>query len=190
MPMRNIERPSSPLAAPKPLSSITAGLQAQRSARPERITLPPPQGRYHPLNYQPPSSNARHTNGMAYNSANRSPYAPRHHRQGSDARRELQEQQLAVVKNIARGFDTPGDPSGSNRSTPKAPHILPRGSPGPTTPLELEMEFDYVTHRVSTLPLTEGQSREAVDEMIRRENARSNGFHTGSSSPALSPAAT
>jgi hypothetical protein len=48
----------------------------------------------------------------------------------------------------------------------------------PVKPRELEEHLDYVTHHQRSIPLTEGQSRDAVDMMIRQETARSTGFHS------------
>lgn len=182
--------PTSPLSPPKPVSALSAGLQAQNTNRRGKDLHLQPFPRYHPANYQPPTP-PKSTNLTPRSPAvNRSPYTPQHHqRQASDVRHKLKQCQHEIIK-TARAGPLPVTPGGSD--TPKAPQLQPRESPGlPATPMMLDKQMDYMTAGLRDTYLTEGSpvsSREMVDRIIRQENERRIGLHSGSSSPAVSPA--
>ena len=177
---------SSPLS-PSPTSppSLTsAGLRPPTSnPRGKDMRLPPmPIPQYHPSNYENSTASSR----MRGPAVNRSPVAPHHHRHQSNARLKLKQYQRDLITSATRSANIPIMPGGIN--TPKGPHLQPRGSPGPTTPLTLDEQVDYMAAGLSGTMLGEGSSREMVDRMIGDENDRRAGVHSGPSSPAVSPA--
>jgi len=193
MPSTNYN-PTSPLPPSKPVSALSAGLQAQNTSRRGKELHLQPFPRYHPAHYQPPTP-PKSTNLTPRSLAvNRSPYASQQHhhhqRQASDVRQKLKQYQHEIIK-TARAGPLPVTPGGID--TPKAPHLQPRESPGlPTTPMMLDKQVDYMTAGLRDAQLSDGSSissREMVDRIIRQENERRLGLHSNSSSPAVSPAA-
>ena len=186
--------PTSPLSPSKPVSALSAGLQAQKASRHGKDLHLQPFPRYHPAHYQPPTP-PQSTNLTPRSPAvNRSPYASQaqhhHQRQASDMRQKLKQYQHEIIK-TARAGPLPVTPGGSD--TPKAPHLQPRESPGlPATPMMLDKQMDYMTAGLRDTQLSDGSSissREMVDRIIRQESERRLGLHSNSSSPAASPAA-
>jgi len=183
--------PTSPLSPPKPLSALSAGLQAQGGSRRGKELHLQPFPRYHPANYQPPTPPNSTNLTPRSPAANRSPYTPQYHqRQVTDVRQKLKQYQHEIIK-TARAGPLPIIPGGSD--TPKAPQLQPRESPGsPATPMMLDKQLDYMTAGLRDTQLSDGSpvsSREMVDRIIRQENERRIGLHSNSSSPAVSPAA-
>ncbi|MCJ1251083.1 hypothetical protein MMC30_008314 [Trapelia coarctata] len=183
--------PTSPLSPPKPHSALSAGLQAQSGTRRGKDLHLQPLPRYHPAHYQPPTP-PKSTNITPRSPVvNRTPYTPQYHqRQATDVRQKLKQYQHEIIK-TARVGPLPITPGGSD--TPKAPQLQPRESPGsPATPMMLDKQLDYMTAGLRDTQLSDGSpvsSREVVDKIIRQENERRMGFHSNSSSPAVSPAA-
>ena len=175
--------PLSPIPTPPP-SSLSAGLRPLTSSpRGKDMRLPPlPIPRFHPSNYENPTASST----LRSPAVNRSPVAPHHHRHQSDARLMLKQHQRDLITSATRPTNSPIMPGGSK--TPRGPHLQPRGSPGPATPLALDEQVDYMTAGLNGTALGEGSSRELVDRMIGYESDRRAGLHSGPSSPAVSPA--
>ena len=186
MPSNHTYTPSSPLS-PTVVPAGTVLPLGARARRGNDLHLPPmPLPRFHPANYQSPSSSTTITQPRNV-IPSRTPRSPQlHQRQASDAQQKLKQYQRELVINATRTSAL--TPALGRGETPKAPHLIPRGSPGPATPLMLEEQGDYMIAGASGSLLGEGSPRDMVDQMIRDENARRDGIHSGQSSPAVSPA--
>ncbi|MCJ1286439.1 hypothetical protein MMC26_005784 [Xylographa opegraphella] len=195
MPSERMYTPSSPLSPTMASSSSVlapAGPRTPASGRRGKdLQLPPlPLPRFHPLNYAIPEAEQKNTI-LRTATINRPPRSPQlHHRQLSNAQQKLKSYQRELLTNASRASLAASMASSGpdGKETPKAPSLLPRGSPGPATPLMLEDGGDYMTGGGHGLMLGEGSPREHVDKLIRYENERRMGFHSGTSSPAVSPA--
>jgi len=98
----------------------------------------------------------------------------------SEAQLKLFEYQREMMK-IAGATGTA--PKGA---VPSAPALAPAGSPGPTTPLMLDDQMDYLTAGASRLATSIiANPMEMVQRMIR-ENTE----HSGPCSPPISPRST
>jgi hypothetical protein len=139
----------------------------------------PPLPRFHPAVYQSPNSSAVSSPTGARGHTGRS--ASQSQIQRSGPQQQLYQYQRDLIASVTRTATmTPPAP----REAPKAPNLLPCGSPGPATPLALEDSSDYLTKG----RLGEGKSRELVDQIIREERDRRTGMGSPHSSPAVSPA--
>ncbi|MCJ1381862.1 hypothetical protein MMC17_004974 [Xylographa soralifera] len=194
MPSERIYTPSSPLS---PTMASTSSVLAPAGPRTPAIgrrgkdlQLPPlPLPRFHPMNY--PTTGPGPNIKVRAPALNQSPRSPQlHHRQFSNAQQKLKSYQRELLTNATRASLAASMvslvPNGDE--TPKAPHLLPHESPGPATPMMLEDQGDYMTAGGHGLSLGEGSPREQVDKLIRYENERRMGLHSGASSPAVSPA--
>ena len=175
-----------PSTLPSPKQQNVQHIPGQKLKLP---TLP----RFHPANYQSPSSSSQTTpTKLRMTPLSRRPRSPMaHNRQTSDAQQRLYQYQREVIKNASR-VATLNAPQTIDK--PPTPQILPCGSPGtgPATPLMLEDSEDYMTGglRRSSSAFQEDVGRDAVDRMIHNEHQRgsSMGMHSPRSSPAVSPA--
>ncbi|MCJ1391892.1 hypothetical protein MMC18_004759 [Xylographa bjoerkii] len=194
MPSERIYTPSSPLS---PTMASTTSVLAPAGPRTpaigrrgKNLQLPPlPLPRFHPLNY--PTTGTGPNINVRAPILNQSPRSPQlHHRQFSNAQQKLKSYQRELVTNATRApLTTSMVAAVPNRNdTPKAPPLKPHESPGPATPMMLEDQGDYMTAGGHGLLLGEGSPRELVDQLIRSENERRMGLHSGASSPAVSPA--
>lgn len=175
-------RPSSPLS-PKmaaPLPSINSSQKARAPAQSLNLAGLP---KYHPANFPSRDSSP----------APPSPLSPRsitsksRSGHGSDAKNRLLQYQRDLINNTAKTSLLSSDVS----SKPRPPRLNPLGSPGgPMTPFMLEGAGDYLIAGSSSLPagLKEGDGREFVERLVRRENERRNypEARSRSVSPALS----
>lgn len=158
-------------------------------------------GKYHPANYKAPAKPApTSVHSLPPTNLSLPPSIPErkkkragHERHDSDVKRKLQEYQLGQMKQaqiLAQAYG--GSGSGSK---PISPRLLPLGSPGPITPLELEDSADtgYVvagaragTNSLITGGLDRERDRELVGRMIQAEDDRRLlGGKEGSRSPVL-----
>ena len=174
-------RPSSPLSSktPVPLPSIH-GTQKPRLP-PQSLNLAG-LPKYHPANFPPRGSSPAPPSPLSPRPFNSQPRPGR----GSDAKQQLVQYQRDMVNDAAK---TSRSLASSNVNT--KPRLNPRGSPGgPMTPLVLEPASDYLAAGSSSLPagFQEGDGREFVERLVRRENERRTHpeARSGSVSPALS----
>lgn len=187
------KRPSSPLSplAPTPLAAISPSVQqsSSRQKSHQSTTKPTPNlrlnplPRFHPANYETPSSP-----NMIKQKPHSSPAKP-HHRQFSDAQHKLQQYQRDVIAaSAARAALLPMSPS--TTAKPNAPRLDPMGSPGPVTPLMLEPADDYLGAGSLGSPGSRPvRGRELVQRLVDRENGRRRYSRRSESlSPAVSPA--
>ncbi|KAF2729384.1 hypothetical protein EJ04DRAFT_74497 [Polyplosphaeria fusca] len=124
--------------------------------------------RFHPANFTSAASSAAQTPRTGPNSP-QPPLSPRaYQKQYSEAQRQmymLQREMIAGAQRQGR----------SQTDKPTSPRLIPLGSPGPVTPLELEGE-DYLT------AVNNGETASTVDQLIREEARR-----RGETSPGHSP---
>lgn len=122
-------------------------------------------GKYHPANYK--NKNPPQTTPAS---------AAQHARQPSDIKKKLQQYQREMAQQAmmaSRFANTSG-------TKPISPRLLPLGSPGPVTPMELEESAGYLVAGGGGAHLTDSQS-EMVGRMIRAEEERRR--REGTSSP-------
>ncbi|MCJ1317015.1 hypothetical protein MMC15_002336 [Xylographa vitiligo] len=194
MPSERIYTPSSPLSPTMASTSSVLAPAGPRTPavgrRGKDLQLPPlPLPRFHPLNYAVPGAGPN--SKVRPPVLNQSPRSPQlHHRQFSNAQQKLKGYQRELLASASRASLAASMASvGPNgKETPKAPPLLPHGSPGPATPMMLEDEADYMTAGGHGLLLGDGSPRDHVDKLIHYENERRMGLHSGVSSPAVSPA--
>ena len=174
-------RPSSPLSSqmPVPLPSIHSTQKPRLPPQSLNLAGLP---KYHPANFPPRGSSP----------APPSPLSPRPFNsqirpsRGSDAKQKLVQYQRDIVNDAAKSSRSLAS---SNLNT--KPRLNPRASPGgPITPLVLEPASDYLAAGSGSLPagFQEGDGREFVERLVRRENERGNHpeARSGSVSPAIS----
>lgn len=123
----------------------------------EALTMSMPLGKYHPSNYK---------NKVEVAAAPTNSSQPLHARQESDIRKKLQQYQRDMVEQAAI--------MGRLQFTgakPENPRLVPLGSPGPVTPMELEESDGYLVAGMGGTP-GEGSQQEMVGRMIRAEQER------------------
>ena len=104
------------------------------------------------------------------------PASPRtHQRVISDAQKHLLFYQREMISVAARA-SSPAQLEG-----PQSPRLVPLGSPGPVTPLELEADEGYLVAGARNGGDAAVQSEELVEKLIREEAARR---PSGNHSPA------
>lgn len=170
-------RPSSPLS-PKPfdLQYTTMASSARRphssrslsSARSAALKLPS-LPRFHPANFPSSQASSYTTTPASGINSPQPPMSPRsQQRQYSDAQKQLYVYQREML--AAAGGKTYGK-SASTR--PDSPRLIPAGSPGPVTPLELEngAAGGYLMAGASPTA-SEAAQRDFVEKLIREEAAR------------------
>jgi len=128
-------------------------------------TLP----RFHPANFPSQHSSSVNTPDAGGAGSPQPPPSPRtQQKQYSDAQRQLYLYQRELLANASRGSRTAPGPK------PTSPRLIPLGSPGPVTPLELEGHDGYLMAGVST-----DDAAAHVDKLIRDEAQ-----HRGDISPS------
>ncbi|EME87667.1 uncharacterized protein MYCFIDRAFT_209576 [Pseudocercospora fijiensis CIRAD86] len=168
-------RPTSPLSpgiAYKTSShSDTLQLPPQRptmhqrqnsSQRPAVLKLPS----FHPANY--PSSKNSTPDGNSHASSPHAPISPRTHQSMySDAQKQLYFNQREMLSATLKA-PSPGKPD--------SPRLVPLGSPGPVTPLELERGEGYIIAGArSNRASNDTPNEELVEKLIRAEVQRQHG---------------
>jgi hypothetical protein len=139
----------------------TVNASTPRYANVEDDNLSMPLGKYHPSKYKNPSA----------------PSA-QHARQTSDIKRKVQQYQREMAQQAIMASRLNSTSSGTK---PISPRLLPLGSPGPVTPMELEESAGYLIAGAGS-QITEQQS-ELVGRMIRAEEERRR--REGQSSPTI-----
>lgn len=174
-------RPSSPLS-PKlsvPLPSMDGNQKSRAPTQSLNLAGLP---KYHPANF--PSRDSGPASPLTSSSRSK----PRSGR-GSDAKQQLLQYQRDLINNTAKTSRSLLSSSASSKPSP--PRLNPLRSPSePMTPLMLEGASDYLVAGSSSLPVgfKEGDGREFVERLVRRENERRTypEVRSGSVSPALS----
>jgi len=120
--------------------------------------------RFHPANFPSKHSSAANTPVTGPNSP-QSPVSPRtQQKQYSEAQKQLYLYQRELVTSASRsGRGAPGP-------KPTSPRLIPIGSPGPVTPLELEGKDGYLMAGASASEST--SQSDLVDKLIREEAKR------------------
>lgn len=105
---------------------------------------------------------------------------PAYERRTSDVKRKLQQYQRDMISEARLA----GLPSNQEAGTakPSSPRLLPCGSPGPITPLELEESSGYMVAGMGEAD--RDRQREIVERMIEQERSMTGGG-SGSGSPVL-----
>lgn len=131
--------------------------------------------RFHPANFASQHSSAAQTPGSGVTSP-QPPTSPRsNQRQFSDAQRQLYLYQRELVAQASRGVRGAAPSGGATSGAePHGPRLIPAGSPGPVTPLELEGQADYLAAgvRAQTPGLDEAAQADLVNRLIQEETAR------------------
>ena len=148
----------------------TNGNQSSAAAAQRRANAPsmrlPALPRFHPANF--PSSHGGSAKATPEFDADASARtSPRSHQRGSN---DSHKQRLAYYQHeLLAGTSL-------RTSSPAGPHLMPTGSPGPVTPLELEADGGYLvagargsSHDASGRPVAAG---ELVDRLIRQESGQ------------------
>lgn len=155
-----------PLRPPSPrtMASRSAINQRRGNSNPLKLpTLP----RYHPSNYTSAHSSLHSTPDSGYASP-QGPTSPKsHQRVISDAQKHLLAYQREMVSAAARS-STP-----TQSEKPDSPRLVPLGSPGPVTPLQLEEEgrgYFSVAAQNSASNLV--QSEALMERLMREETSR------------------
>lgn len=172
-------RPSSPLvpSMPIPIPRNDHQQKVRRPAHNLNLTGLP---KFHPANF----SHAESNTPLSPRSARLHPLQSRT-RHASEVQQQLHQYQRDVVNYATR--------QSAQNPKPTSPRLAPLGSPGgPMTPLMLEAQGDYLLARSEVPPsgFKEGDGRELVERLVRRENERRAHpeARSGSLSPAVSPA--
>ncbi|MCJ1450542.1 hypothetical protein MMC28_000875 [Mycoblastus sanguinarius] len=172
--------PTSPLSPSTPFQVSSFG-SCPTTGRPTQNLNLAGLPKFHPANFPSNDSSAANT-----------PRASRpqsKHRHGSNAQQKLHQYQREIVTNAAKTSRS----LLSSGMKPTPPRLAPIGSPGePMTPFMLEGQGDYLLAGSSGLPsgYKEGDSRDYVERLVRKENERRGhpGMRSESLSPAVSPA--
>jgi hypothetical protein len=164
------------LQPPSPRSMHRSAGNSQRRANTNSLKLPS-LPRFHPANFPSTHSSAQNTPDSPGMGSPHPPLSPRtHQRAVSDAQKHLMMYQREAVS-AARGA------SPAPHENPTSPRLVPLGSPGPVTPLELEGEEGYLVAGARTSASKDGlASEELVERLIKEEAARQR--RTASNSPS------
>lgn len=180
-PDSSLYRPSSPLSPKRsgPLPSINSSQKARAPTQSLNLAGLP---KYHPANFPSRvSSPASHLSSRSMTSQPRSG-------RDSDAKQQLLQYQRDLINNTVK--TSRSIPLSCVNSKPSPPRLNPLRSPGgPMTPFMLEGAGDYLVAGSSSLAGSkEGNGRDFVERLVRRENERRNypEARSGSVSPALS----
>ena len=177
--------PSSPLSPKASVPSPTNSSQKAKTAAQSLKLAGLP--KYHPANFISSDSSAPPPSPLGPRSAASQSRSGR----GSHAKQELLQYQRDLINSTAKTSYSLHSSSVNSKPTP--PRLNPLGSPGgPMTPFMLEGAGDYLVSGSSSLAagLREGDEREFVERLVRRENERWTHpeVRPGSLSPAVSPA--
>ena len=179
----NAMRPTTtPRSPPSPTMHHIS--DASRKSVASELRLP----KFHPLHYESQSQNSSQLNSPSSSrpSSSRSPLSPSlQTRKGGLTPKNAQQMQQYHRDVLARTVSTLAGPSSqpTTSETPRAPHLIPHGSPGPATPLMLPEPQDYIAARA----IGEGSPRAVADRHIREDQERRSGMKVEGSSPAVSP---
>ncbi|KAF2122774.1 hypothetical protein BDV96DRAFT_639342 [Lophiotrema nucula] len=117
--------------------------------------------RFHPANFPSSQNSSAAVTPRTGPNSPQPPLSPRaYHQQYSEAQRQMFALQRELMSGQPRQARAPG-------AKPTSPRLIPMGSPGPVTPLELETAEGYLTAGVSS---TDAASH--VDKLIREEARR------------------
>ncbi|KAF2816842.1 uncharacterized protein BDZ99DRAFT_2917 [Mytilinidion resinicola] len=118
--------------------------------------------RFHPANFPSQHSSSANTPEVGGGNSPQPPPSPRaQQKQYSDAQRQLYMYQRELLATASRSSRTAPGPK------PTSPRLIPLGSPGPVTPLELEGHDGYLMSGVHT-----DDAAAHVDKLIREEAQR------------------
>ena len=164
--------PTSPLSATAPRNTLSPSSR-HKEKRPGHSLNLAGLPRFHPANFPSKDSNPSTTLTRNERSITSQPRPGR----GSDAQQKLNQYQRDLVANAGK------------YAKPSPPRLTPLRSPGdPMTPLALEDQKDYLC--AGSAPFSQnGDGREMVERLIRRENERRTHpeAKAGNISPAMSP---
>lgn len=170
--------PSSEATPTMPTSAFTTAFGQLSPAVPEPLRMP--MGKYHPSNYQSPSSSTV-TTPLAMprpslppstlsipppSSRLRAKDGPGHERKTSDIKRKIQQYQRDMIAQARSAANSTRQAAA--RKEPISPRLEPLGSPGPITPFELEEADGYITAGSPALR----KENERQLEMMRNEIVR------------------
>lgn len=179
-------RPTSPLspAAPVPSLSVARHPEERRPAKKLGLSNLP---KFHPANFPSKDPTRPPPSPHSSRSATSQPRSIR----GSDAQQKLHQYQRELIANATQSSRSLL--SGGLVTKPDSPRLTPLKSPiDPMTPLALGGQGDYLLAGSSSSPsgFPEGDGREMVEQLVRRENERRSHpeARSGSVSPAVSPA--
>jgi len=131
---------------------------------PDPLLMAMPLGKYHPSNYK----NKSKTGDKLAPITPAAPSQPQHARKKSDIKKKLQQYQRDMIEQaaLAGHMPFPG-------AKPVSPRLLPLGSPGPVTPMELEESAGYLGAGSRVLSHSELMARmsRAEEEISRRDNS-------------------
>ena len=175
-------RPSSPLSprASGPLPSVNHRQKARAPMQSLNLAGLP---KYHPANFPSRESSPAPPPHLSSRSVTSQP------RSGRDlgAKKQLLQYQRDMINDTAKASRSPSLSSESSRPSP--PRLNPLRSPGePMTPFVLEGAGDYMVAGSSSFHagFEEGEGRDFVELLVRRENERRS--HTEAMSGSVSPA--
>ena len=177
--------PASPLSPkmPVPSPSTNNSQKAKASAKSLNLAGLP---KYHPANFPSSDSSVPPPSPLGPRSVASQPRSGH----GSHAKQQLLQYQRDIINNTVKPSHSLL--SSSANSKPSPPRLNPLRSPGgPMTPFMLEGAGDYLVAGSSSLAagFREGDGREFVERLVRRENERRTPEgRPGSLSPAVSPA--
>ncbi len=133
------------------------------AASPDPLLMAMPLGKYHPSNYKNKSNTVENLGPLTP----AAPTQPHHARKKSDIKKKLQQYQRDMVEQaaLAGRIAFPG-------AKPVSPRLLPLGSPGPVTPMELEESAGYLGAGAKVLSQSEliARMNRAEEEISRRES--------------------
>ena len=169
--------PRSPLSPTMHHSS-----NSSRKSAASELRLP----KFHPLLYESQNNSQTNSPSSSRPSSSRGPLSPTlQTRKGGLTPKNMQQMQQYHRDVLARTVSTLAGPSSQapTSEAPRAPHLIPHGSPGPATPLMLPEPQDYIGARA----IGEGSPRAVADKHIREDQERRSGMNVEGSSPAVSP---
>ncbi|KAF2470129.1 uncharacterized protein BDR25DRAFT_226995 [Lindgomyces ingoldianus] len=148
------------LAIPSQARRLPAPHHRQHSSSTAASLRLPTLPRFHPANFPSQTSSAGTTPATGPSSP-QPPLSPRaYQKQYSDAQKQMYLYQRELIASASR------QARGTN-AKPTSPRLIPMGSPGPVTPLELEDADSYLTAGVNS---ADAASR--VDKLINEEALR------------------
>jgi len=186
-----ISSASSPVSTPAISTPRIPPSALPVSYSPELMSIPI--GKYHPSNYKlvspststPPTStsptstpptNVTPPTNLEIPSEGKKSKRPSQERRPSEVRKKVQQYQRDMIAQARRAGLPDSSVQGSAKSTkPISPRLLPLGSPGPITPLELEESAGYLVAGARGEGLVgrgSEREREMVGRMIRSEQER------------------
>lgn len=166
------------VSIPTQPSRARQGRRGHDLTSPGSLTLPS-LPRFHPANFPSQGSSPSNTPLSGPNSP-QPPMSPRSQQKNySEAQKQLYTYQRELLSSISRT-------NRSNSKKPASPRLIPVGSPGPITPLELEGESggDYLTAGVRSYSAVHSMSRGCLaDDLIYEGGATCHGkSHTSKGS--------